>query len=246
MGKIRCILMFASNHLFFAGSFHGKDFHGDKVDGGSFDSFETHVHPMDQDFVKTGPIFNRGRKKEVLLDDVGGSASLRAASALGNTLSGGTKGKRSERERDKDTSVRNSVAKSGRASMSNFKGERKMKSKPKQKTAQLSTSGNGFVDKFIEPGHSVYSASNVSREGVNGGGNKKRELGLISRDNITQNSSEVKEPFDLIEELGGVNDLNDHQDLSTLFNNLNADDLQDQDLMGLQIPMDDLSELALF
>ncbi|XP_031282756.1 uncharacterized protein LOC116141386 [Pistacia vera] len=229
-----------------SGSFHGKNFHGDKVDGGSFDSFETHVHPMDQDFVKTGPIFNRGRKKEVLLDDVGGSASLRAASALGNTLSAGAKGKRSERERDKDTSVRNSVAKSGRASMSNFKGERKMKSKPKQKTAQLPTSGNGFVDKFIEPGHSVYSASNVSKEGVNGGGNKKRELGLISHDNVTQNSTEVKEQFDLIEELGGVNDLNDHQDLSTLFNNLNADDLQDQDLMGLQIPMDDLSELTLF
>lgn len=233
--------MFASNHLFLSGSFHG-----DKVDGGSVDSFETHVHPMDQDFVKTGPIFNRGRKKEVLLDDVGGSASLRATSALGNTLSGGTKGKRSERERDKDTSVKNSVAKAGRALTSNFKGERKMKSKPKQKTAQLSTSGNGFVDKFIEPGHSVYSASNVFKEGANGGENKKREFGFISHDNVTQNSSEVKEPFDLIEELGGVNDLNDHQDLSTLFNNLSADDLQDQDLMGLQIPMDDLSELALF
>ncbi|XP_044461727.1 uncharacterized protein LOC123193031 isoform X2 [Mangifera indica] len=221
-------------------------FNGNKVEGSSFDSFETHVHSMDQDFVKTGPIFNRGRKKEVLLDDVGGSASLRAASAPGNTLSGGAKGKRSERERDKDTSVKNSVAKSGRALTSNFKGERKMKSKPKQKTAQLSTSGNGFVDKFIEPGHSVYSASNVFKEGANGGENKKREFGFISHDNVTQNSSEVKEPFDLIEELGGVNDLNDHQDLSTLFNNLSADDLQDQDLMGLQIPMDDLSELALF
>lgn len=171
----------------------------------------------------------------MLLDDVGGSASFRAASALGNA--GGAKGKRSERERDKDTSIRN--AKSGRASMGNFKGERKMKSKPKQKTAQLSTSGHGFIDKFTETSHNVHSSTHVSKE-VNSSSNKKREVGLISQDNIPPNSSEVKEPFDFIEELGADNDL------SNLFNSFNEDDLQDQDLVGLQIPMDDLSELNMF
>ncbi|KAH9769067.1 hypothetical protein KPL71_011853 [Citrus sinensis] len=219
----------------FPGSTEQHDFHDDTIERGSFDAYGAHTQPIDQDFVKTGPIFNRGRKKEVLLDDVGGSASFRAASALGNA--GGAKGKRSERERDKDTSIRN--AKSGRASMGNFKGERKMKSKPKQKTAQLSTSGNGFIDKFTETSHNVYSSTHVSKE-VNSSSNKKREVGLISQDNIPPNSSEVKEPFDFIEELGADNDL------SNLFNSFNEDDLQDQDLVGLQIPMDDLSELNMF
>lgn len=220
----------------FPGSSEQHDFHGDRIERGSFDAYGTHIRPIDQEFVKTGPIFNRGRKKEVLLDDVGGSASFRAASALGNAS--GVKGKRSERERDKDTLIRN--AKSGRTSMGNFKGERKMKSKPKQKTAQLSTSGNGFIDKFTETSHNVYSSTNVSKE-VNSSSNKKRAVGLISQDNIPPNSSEdVKEPFDLIEELGADNDL------SNLFNSFNEDDLQDQDLVGLQIPMDDLSELNMF
>ncbi|KAJ4720590.1 Spectrin beta chain, brain [Melia azedarach] len=217
----------------FPGSGEPRDFHGVKIE--RFDALGTNTHPTDQDFVKTGPIFNRGRKKEVLLDDVGGTSSLRAATALGNPLLGGAKGKRSERERDKDASSRN--AKSGRTSMGNFKGERKMKSKPKQKTAQLSTSGNGFIDKFTE---TSYSLAHVSKD-VNSDSSKKREVGLISRDNVHQNSSEeIKEPFDLIEELGGDNDL------SNLFNSFNEDDLQDQDLVGLQIPMDDLWELNMF
>ncbi|KAK3228498.1 hypothetical protein Dsin_000379 [Dipteronia sinensis] len=205
-----------------------RDLHEDKFDGGSFDAFRTRTLSNDQDFIKTGPIFNRGRKKEVLLDDVGGSASLRAASALGNTSVGGAKGKRSERERDKDMAIRNSAAKSGRASMGNAKGERKMKSKPKQKIAQLSTSGNGFSDKFAEATPSPHSSANISKEG-NNGINKKTE------------GEEVKEPFDIMEQLG------EHQDLSNFLSNLNEDEeLGDNDLMGLEIPMDDLSELNMF
>ncbi|KAK4835115.1 hypothetical protein QYF36_005437 [Acer negundo] len=206
-----------------------RDLHEDKFDRGSFDAFRTRTLSNDQDFIKTGPIFNRGRKKEVLLDDVGGSASLRAASAIGNTSIGGAKGKRSERERDKDMAIRNSAAKPGRASMGNAKGERKMKSKPKQKIAQLSTSGNGFSDKFAEATPSLHSSANISKEVVNNGVNKKTD------------GEEVKEPFDIMEQLG------EHQDLSNFLSNLNEDEeLGDNDLMGLEIPMDDLSELNMF
>ncbi|KAL5735172.1 hypothetical protein ACOSP7_033033 [Xanthoceras sorbifolium] len=202
--------------------------HEDKFDRGSFDAFETRTLPNDQDFVKTGPIFNRGRKKEVLLDDVGGSASLRAASAHVNTLMGGAKGKRSERERGKDIAIRNSAAKSGRGSIGNSKGERKMKSKPKQKTVQVSTSGNGFSDKFTDRNHSPHSSANNSKEVDNIGMNKKTE------------GEEVKEPFDLMEQLG------EHQDLSNFLSSVNDEELGDNDLMGLEIPMDDLSDLNMF
>ncbi|KAI9156767.1 hypothetical protein LWI28_011887 [Acer negundo] len=122
--------------------------------------------------------------------------------------------------------IRNSAAKPGRASMGNAKGERKMKSKPKQKIAQLSTSGNGFSDKFAEATPSLHSSANISKEVVNNGVNKKTD------------GEEVKEPFDIMEQLG------EHQDLSNFLSNLNEDEeLGDNDLMGLEIPMDDLSEL---
>ncbi|GLT57049.1 hypothetical protein SLA2020_300510 [Shorea laevis] len=210
--------------------------HTDQMGRVPFDALSTFTTFSDQDFAKTGPILNRGKKKEVLLDDVGGSASLRAASMLGNTLLGGAKGKRSERERDKD--IRSNIGKAGRASISDTKGERKTKSKPKHKTAQLSTSGNGFINKFTETTHPVYSSSS---------GNKKREVGS-SRDNAPQHESqEMKENLDLqvpgfdsIEELGVAN-----QDLDAWLN-IEEDGLQDHDLMGLEIPMDDLSELNMF
>jgi len=54
------------------------------------------TYQSDQDFAKIGPIYNRGKKKkEALLDDVGGSAFSRVVSALSNTQVGGAKGKRS-------------------------------------------------------------------------------------------------------------------------------------------------------
>ncbi|EOY19220.1 hypothetical protein QUC31_006205 [Theobroma cacao] len=202
--------------------------HNDKIGGAPFDGFGTLTDPSHQEFAKTRPILNRWKKKDVLLNDVSGSASLRAASALDNTVLGGAKGKRSERERDKDIKV--SSGKAGRASIGNLKGERKTKSKPKQKTAQLSTSGNGFSNKLTETTRPT--------------GNKKR-VGLMSHDNVPQDSfQEMKEQLDLqlpefgsIEELGVAN-----QDLDTWLN-IEEDGLQDHDLMGLQIPMDDLSDI---
>lgn len=201
-----------------------------RITSGVFGSFSS---SSDQDFAKTGPILNRGKKKEVLLDDVGGNPSLKASSNLGNGLLGGAKGKRSERERDKDTSSRNSVSKTGRLQLGNQKGDRKMKTKPKQKTAQLSTSANGCPS-------------------ANNGSNRKGEAGLMAHSNVLEDPfTENKEQMDFSNmqfneldsiELGVGNEFGGNSDLATWLN-IDEDGLQENDLVGLDIPMDDLSEL---
>ncbi|KAJ6727428.1 hypothetical protein OIU79_005334 [Salix purpurea] len=131
---------------------------------------------LDQGLARTGPILNRGKKKELLLDDVGGNALFKTTSSLSNALLGGAKGKRSERERDKDVLARNSVTRGGRPSQSNIKGDRKTKSKPRQKIAQLSASGGGIINKFKETGS-----------------NKKREVGATSNGSNPVDSSKRKQ-----------------------------------------------------
>nr|GMC92707.1 uncharacterized protein LOC109148070 [Ipomoea batatas] len=205
-------------------------------------------HQSDQAFARNGPLSNRGKKKEVLLDDVGGAA-FRATSTLGGALFGGAKGKRSERDRDRDTSVRNANAKAGRSSLGNSKGDRKTKTKPKQKTAQLSTSGNGSYNKFLETTNTMHASVSGSGESVNTNGNMKKES------NMPSNSREVKESgnaanlplndIDPIGELGVEPDLGAPQDFNSWFN-FDVDGLADHDSIGLEIPMDDLSELNMF
>ncbi|XP_038710582.1 uncharacterized protein LOC120005165 isoform X2 [Tripterygium wilfordii] len=217
---------------------------------GSSDAFCAPVYSCDQEFAKTGPILNRGKKKELFLDDVGGSASFRAPS-LGNTILGGAKGKRSEWERDKDKLGKNSVTKAGRTSVNNVKVERKTKSKPKQKSAQLSTAGNGIVSKYTETTHPAYSLAGDSCEKLTNDNSRKREVRMMSHGNNGQDSSkDVRGPVDItnlneldpIEELGVADEFGGHQDLSNWFN-FEEDGLQDHDSVGLDIPMDDLSEL---
>ncbi|XP_061364705.1 uncharacterized protein LOC133308122 [Gastrolobium bilobum] len=172
------------------------------------DVFGNLDHPSDQDFPRTGPILNRGKKKELLLDDVGASASLRSASIQANCFTGGAKRKRSERERrDRGTSGRNSVTKVGRSSAGYSRGERKTKAKPKQKAAQVSTSGNGSLSKLTEN-------TNSEHQLACGGSNE-----LISI------------------ELGVANEFNGNQDLDFWSN------IEEDDTLGLAIPMDDLCEL---
>lgn len=214
------------------------------------DALETFAHQSDQAFAKNGPILNRGKKKEVLLDDVGGTA-IRTTS-LGNSLLGGAKGKRSERDGNRDASFRNGIAKAGRSSLGNSKGERKTKAKPKQKTAQLSTSGSGLINKYAETSHLVYPPAGDS---FNNNGNRKREFGLISPGSAPNLSKEIKEPVDFstmplndidsMEELGVASEIGEPQDFNSWFN-FDVDGLQDHDSVGLEIPMDDLSELNMF
>lgn len=156
---------------------------------------------------------------------------MRATFSLSNAPRAGTKGKRSDRERDKDTLAKSSVIKAGRALQANVKGDRKTKSKPKQKTAQLSTSGDGTDNKFKEASSS-----------------KKREVGLNSY-SYNRVTTDITDLQDLSLELGITSDIGGHQDLSNLFN-FDEDGLPENDLMGLdlpldglEIPMDDLSEL---
>lgn len=207
-------------------------------------------HFSDQDFARTGPILNRGKKKEVLLDDVG--ASLRSASTLGNSFMGGAKGKRSGRERDKDHSGRNSVTKGSRSTAGNTKGERKTKSRAKPKTAQLSASVNGSLGKLVENTNSEHQLACGSDELIFSGNNRKSKVGSVSHGNSTNDLSiETEEPLDFTNipeldsiELGVANELSGHQDLDSWLN-IDEDGLQDNDAVGLDIPMDDLSEVNL-
>ncbi|CAN4114413.1 unnamed protein product [Withania somnifera] len=217
-----------------------------RADGVLIDPYERFNHQSDHSFAKNGPILNRGKKKEVLLDDVGAGAAFRAASNLGGTLLGGAKGKRSER--DRDSLARNANAKAGR-SLGNSKGERKTKTKPKQKTAQLSTSVNASFNKFMEiTTHPVYPSAIGSGELVNTSGNRKREGDVNSSRGKKESADGMNLPLndiDAIEELGVESELGAPQDFNSWFN-FDVDGLQDHDSVGLEIPMDDLSELNMF
>ncbi|KAK4382565.1 hypothetical protein Sango_2859500 [Sesamum angolense] len=218
-------------------------------DGSSVDALETSIRQPDQAISENGPMSNRGKKKEVLLDDVVGGAVFRAS--LG--ILGGAKGKRSERDRDRDASTKNAVAKAGRLSMGGSKGERKTKSKPKQKTAQLSTSGSAFVNKFTDTTNSLFHSASGSGESANNSGSRKKDVRFISSGNAPLVSSkEIKEPMDFpnlpVNDIDGIEDLDSEigaqQDFNAWFN-FEVEGV-DQDTAGLDIPMDDLSELNMF
>lgn len=229
------------------GSFSGEAYHNGVQNHKSGRGL---LHSSDQDFTRTGPIVNRGKKKEVLLDDVG-SACMRVVSTVGNNSLGGAKGKRSERERDKDMSARLCVTKAGRSSAGDFRAERKAKTKPKQKTAQLSPAGNRLVGKLTDGTYSDNPASRVSNEIANGSTKKEFSVVLPLNNATGDSSKEISECTDFTNlqlhdldsiELGVGNELGGPQDLDSWLN-IDEDGLQDHDAVGLEIPMDDLSEL---
>ncbi|KAL6524662.1 hypothetical protein OROHE_015944 [Orobanche hederae] len=210
--------------------------------GCSIDVFDTSIHQSDKAFAKNGPISNRAKRKELMLDDVGG-AVFRASSALG--ILDSAKGKRSERDRN--------TVKAGRSPVGGSKGERKAKSKPKQKTAQLSTSANGFVNKFID---TKYSLASGSGESANSSGNRTTDVKFMSSGNIPPASlMDMKEsvefanlPLNDIDGIDGLSvdsEIGEPHDLNSWFN-FDVDGLQDPDSVGLEIPMDDLAELNMF
>ncbi|KAH9802042.1 hypothetical protein KPL71_001239 [Citrus sinensis] len=182
---------------------------------------------------------NRVKKRELLLDEVVGCTigSSNAPSSIGSSLSSSTKGKRSERDREgkvhsREVLSRNGANKIGRPTLCNTKGERKSKAKPKQKTTQLSVSVNGLLGKMSEQAKpTLPSASKSSEMTTNSNAKDKDEFGLDVLDG--------SEPIDL-DVLGD----DQGQDLGSWLNmNIDDDGLQDHDFMGLEIPMDDLSDL---
>lgn len=174
---------------------------------------------LEQAQVKTDQISIRGKKREVLLEEV----------SRGTTSVFGPKWKKSDQTRDGSgkNSSPNTNAKGGR-------GERKNKTKPKQKMGHLSSSQNG-VDKVItaEVGH-----LDVGNGSSNKPGQRKTELPGPTSDMNDSLFAGLPIPFDDLDAVTG-----DANDLGSW---LNVDDesLQDTDLVGLEIPMDDLADLT--
>ncbi|XP_050216331.1 uncharacterized protein LOC126667407 [Mercurialis annua] len=179
---------------------------------------------------------NRVKKRELLLDDVGCNIGTSSTpSGIGASLSSSTKGKRSERDREGKVLSRNGTNKIGRPSLSNVKGERKTKTKPKQKT-QSSVSVNGLLGKISEqPKPTLPSDTKSGERSTSSNCKKKDGFGLDALDD--------PEAIDFSNlQLPGLDD-GQGQDLGSWLN-IDDDGLQDHDaFMGLEIPMDDLSDL---
>ncbi|KAF9684699.1 hypothetical protein SADUNF_Sadunf04G0145700 [Salix dunnii] len=185
--------------------------------------------------------FDRIKKREVLLDDVIGSASSRVTSTLDSAVIGGVKGKRSDgdREQIKDNSRSNSASGASRSTLDCIKGECKTKPKPKQKSTHLLNSGNGLHGSA----HSVANASDkIEREGSMSLGNIHQDAPKEANEPIYFANLQLNE-IDTIE-LGVSTDLDGPQDLGSWLN-IDEDGLQDHDSIGLEIPMDDLTELSM-
>lgn len=204
-------------------------------------------HSSEQTSGKEDLWSNRVKKRELFLDDVGGTQGNSNVPGIGSSLTSSAKGKRSERERDgkghgREVLSRNGTTKVGRPASSSAKGERKSKAKPKQKATQHSVSVNGLLGKLSEqPKPALPSVSKSNEMPSNRNANEKGEFGLGG----------LEEPIDLsnlqlpgMDVLGDPGDLADQgQDIGSWLN-IDDDGLHDDfDCMGLEIPMDDLSDL---
>lgn len=188
-------------------------------------------HLSEQTIGKEYTWSNRGKKRELMLDEVFDGTVSTSPTGIGTTLSSSAKGKTSERDREGKEKTREGLYKDGttkigRPASGNVKGERKYKTKPKQKITQLS-----------EQPKSTLSSMPKSSE--------KRESGR-ERDECSLNGPNDPEAVDF-SNLHNVLGVPDHldgegQDLGTWLN-IDDDGLQDEDFMGLEIPMDDLSDL---
>lgn len=205
----------------------------------------------EQEYGKDEPWLSRVKRREVLLEDVvGGSSSntIRPPTGLESSLARGTKGKRSGRDRggkgsNKDPASRTGTLKA-RPSLSNVKGERKTKAKPKQRTTQLSASVNGLLSRNTEQQpDTLLSSSGHKSQG------KLDESTSLSDSVGIQKTSDDVEAIELghlqIPELDVDDFTGQGQDLSSWLNITDDDAMQDFDCMGLEIPMDDLSDVKL-
>ncbi|KAK3137767.1 hypothetical protein QOZ80_5BG0456950 [Eleusine coracana subsp. coracana] len=158
---------------------------------------------------------------------------------------GGTKWKKSDRERDhnRDASAKGSSLKSGRhSSGSGRSGERKNKTKPKQKLAQLSTSGN-VLGRVMEP----FSAPAV-QDPPEPASIKNTQHPRNTSGNAAQRNTDAALPSltgldDIFSATGGLDEQGN--DISSWFTDGLDESLQDIDLSGaLEIPDDDLTQLG--
>lgn len=220
------------------------DSHSDNVDRGLLEVPPAVIHSSERVSHKQGSILNRGKKREVLIDDVVGSASSRVTSALDSSVLD-VKGKRSERDIDprRDNIRNNSLSGGGCSSMDSIQTERKTKAKSKQKNTLLSPSGSGFHGRNTEAAEPYRDSNQLA---VNAG--QKKGKSMVPRDSLKEEkpvdfSNMKHNEFDSMEELEvPSHDIVEHQDFGSWLN-FDEDGLQDHDSIGLEIPMDDLSDL---
>lgn len=223
--NVRCVVPF--DFAGAASNVSGRyDSHSDNLEGGdNLERGSSVALPSGQASSKHGSMLNlnKGKKREVLITDIGGSASSMVTSALDDTHHE-VQEKKNERERGRhsDNLRKNLPSEAGRTSLDSFGSEFKTQGNSKQKNTQL-------------PSQSVANASNT-RSGVGPS---------LPGNTRTPSSKEADEPTDFANlQLPELDSLEENQDLSTWLN-FDEDGLQDHDSIGLEIPMDDLSELML-
>jgi len=205
------------------------DCHRDYADRGLVDSFQGSIQSSEQASSKNGSVFIKEKKREMLVNG-GVSGSSSRASNLDGAVHGGVKGKRSERDRNqsRDQSRQNSTGRAGRMSLDSSQNE----NKPKAKKQKISASGH---DRFME----AKDAARLPANAVNNGSKDGATLSGVDTSQIKESNDFGNMPLpDLssIEEFGGAHDLSS-------WLNFDEDGLQDHDSIGLEIPMDDLSDL---
>ncbi|KAB8085371.1 hypothetical protein EE612_008193 [Oryza sativa] len=159
---------------------------------------------------------------------------------------GTTKWKKSDRERDqnRDASLKNSNSKSGRNSSGNARSERKTKIKPKQKLAQLSTSGN-VLGRVTEPSNFAAPGQRESHDWTSTSSTRPTQPVRNSAATVAQDTLDAPlanlpaiDPMDIL-------DVPEGNDISSWFTDGLDDSLQDFDFSGgLEIPDDDLTQLG--
>ncbi|KAJ9548103.1 hypothetical protein OSB04_020646 [Centaurea solstitialis] len=198
-------------------------------------------HSSEQTFGKDDVWSSRVKKRELYLDDVVAGTSSGAPLGIGTTILNSAKGKRSDRDREgKGNGLsRNGAPKLGRPASGSVKGERKTKTKLKQKTTQLSASLNGPIGKISDQHRPTMHPVPKSAEMKNNVIKEKDDYKLLddSEEPLDFSHLQIPEMDVLGDDLGEQG-----QDIGSW---LNIDDeiLQDDDFMGLEIPMDDLSDL---
>lgn len=173
------------------------------------------------------PILNKRKKRELLLNDVG-SVSSRA------------------QDQNIEMLTNNSVSGTNPSS-DTFTSVRKSKAKSKQKRSYVLASGDGLQSSCTEAAHPASTsacASSLSRTIVANVMNRKLEL---SKEENEKGKGKEKEKdltdfsTEQLAELGSF----ENEDYSSLLD-FEEDGLQDQDLLGLEIPMDNLSDVHMF
>lgn len=126
-----------------------------------------------------------------------------------------------------------------------FTRVRKSKAKSKQKRSYVLASGDGLQSSCTEAAHPASTsacASSLSRTIVANVLNRKSELSKEEKEKGKEKEKDLADfSTEQLTELGSF----ENEDYSSLLD-FEEDGLQDQDLLGLEIPMDNLSDVHMF